>query len=111
MEVFGRRLELLTHEYDTPQEASLDDAKLERWCEALRRHRPRVIDGYVSALCLLAHYILENGIRGIECRAVATGGEYLSPAARGLLTEAFRCPVFNRYGSTELGFIAHECGL
>ncbi|HLG69308.1 MAG TPA: hypothetical protein VK009_02665 [Chloroflexota bacterium] len=108
--VFGRRMELVSHQYDAPEDAPIGEARLAHWCRELRRYRPKVLDGYVSALCVLARYILDNDIHDLGCTAVATGGEYLSDAARSLISRAFECPVYNRYGSSELGFIAHECG-
>jgi phenylacetate-CoA ligase len=109
-EVFGRRIEISTHDDRTPEGSAIDEAKLADWCERIRRYQPKAVDGYVSALTLLARYILENRVQGIHCEAIVTGGEYLSDHARKLLEEAFRCPVFNRYGGSEVGFVAHECG-
>ena len=108
--VFGRRLEISTHDDADPQGAGIDERKLQGWCDSIRRYRPKALDGYVSALTLLARYILEQRLHSLGCQAVVTGGEYLSDHARKLIEEAFECPVFNRYGGTELGFVAHECG-
>lgn len=109
-QVFGRRLEISTHNDADPDSAGVDERKLQSWCDSIRRYRPKVLDGYVSALTLLARYILERRLTGLGCEAVVTGGEYLSDHARKLIENAFGCAVFNRYGGTELGFVAHECG-
>jgi phenylacetate-CoA ligase len=109
-EVLGRRIELVTHDYASARVSYIDELKLGRWCERLRRYQPKVLDGYVSALTLLARYVIEHKIDDIRCAAIVTGGEYLSSSARALLADAFGCPVFNRYGGNEAGTIAHECG-
>jgi phenylacetate-CoA ligase len=79
--------------------------------DAIHRLCPRVITGYTSALELLARYIVESGTsfcpQGL--RAVVSTAETLSPDQRTLMERAFGCPVFNRYGSREVGCIAHEC--
>jgi phenylacetate-CoA ligase len=87
----------------------IDEAILQRWSSLLKSRRFRALDGYVNALTLLARHLLETGQPGIRCDAVVTGAEYLSPAQRSLMERAFGCPIFNRYGSSEAGFIAHEC--
>ena len=109
-QVLGRRLEISTHDDGDPLGAGIDEAKLQSWCDSIRRYRPKALDGYVSALTLLARYITQNHVQDVRCGAVVTGGEYLSDHARKLIEDAFGCPVFNRYGGTEMGFMAHECG-
>jgi len=109
-QVFGRRLEISTHDDGDPAGAGIDEGRLRDWWERIRRYRPKALDGYVSALALLARYIVQNKLPSCGVEAVVTGGEYLSDHTRKLLEDAFGCPVFNRYGGTELGFVAHECG-
>jgi phenylacetate-CoA ligase len=110
VEVFGRRLEIITHDAERPWMSTISETTLARWCALVRRHRPKVVDGYVSSLALLADYVIRHGVDDLSCQAVVTGGEYLSQPARALLQRAFRCRVYNRYGCSEAGFMAHECG-
>jgi phenylacetate-CoA ligase len=109
-QVLGRRLDIFTHDRDRPELSLVNEATLERWARTLKSHHFRALDGYVSALELLARYLLHCGRPGIWCDAVVTGAEALAPSQRALMERAFGCPVFNRYGSSEAGFIAHECG-
>jgi len=105
-----RTLELSFYDDADPAGSTLDDARLATMCERIRAFRPRVVEGYVSSLRLLAQHIIRNHENGVTPRAVVTGGEVLDEPTRQLLELAFRCTVFNRYGGTEAGLIAHECG-
>ena len=72
----------------------------------LRAYRPSLIVGYVSILTEVAR-ALElplDGLIGIE-----TTAETLTPQERSVIEDAFGAPVFNRYGTNEVGTIAHEC--
>jgi phenylacetate-CoA ligase len=108
--ILGRRLDIFTHDRDLPRASFIDEATLAKWTRLLQAQDFKALDGYVNALVLLARYVLDTGQQGIRCEAVVTGAEYLAPSARDLLERAFGCPVYNRYGSSEAGFIAHECG-
>jgi len=105
-----RLLELSVYDDADPEGSTLDDRKLRDIALAVKRYRPRVLEGYVSALTLLARFVLEDGVGGVHPAAVLTGGEVLDPAERELLERAFDAPVWNRYGGTEGGTLAHECG-
>lgn len=73
--------------------------------------RPRILSGYPSALCTLASYASEHGIRldtaGIK--VIFVTAERLYPQQRELLERSFAAPVANGYGSREGGFVAHQC--
>jgi phenylacetate-CoA ligase len=105
-----RQLELSVYDDGNPADSYLDDTKLRAMCERVRAFRPRVIDGYVSALRLLAQYVVDHHENGLTPHSVVTGGEVLDAPTRELLEAAFRCRVFDRYGGTEAGLLAHECG-
>lgn len=108
--VFGRRMDLSTFNLENPEESALTDEKIEGYLKQISRYKPKVIDGYVSAFVYIADYIIRNNITDFYApTAIVTGAEYLSEESRSLIEKAFRCPVFNRYGGTEIGLMAHEC--
>jgi phenylacetate-coenzyme A ligase PaaK-like adenylate-forming protein len=75
----------------------------------LNAFQPTDLMGYASALTLLA---LEQraGRLAIHPSSITSGSEGLEPSARGLVAEAFGCPVRDLYGASEFPAIAVECG-
>lgn len=89
----------------------LSDKGMDRWAARLARWQPELVEGYTSLLVLFARHLLRRGLRRIRPRAVVASAETLYDFQRELIGEAFGAPVFDRYGSREVGCIAHECGL
>lgn len=71
--------------------------------------KPDVIGGYAGILARLAGVIKESAhpIRAPQC--VLSGGEVLTRNAAHRISEAFRAPVYDTYGSHEFSRIAWEC--
>ena len=57
---------------------------------------------------MLAKYCQENGVKH-HPSSVITSAEKLTSERRKIIMEAFGCPVFDYYGSREIGAIAAEC--
>src|SRR5262249_16813125 len=83
--------------------------EMREWVEILRRYRPPYAYGYPSALELFARWVKEEGLDLPPFRGVLVSAEILYPHQRVLLTETFRAPVFNFYGSREVQNIAATC--
>ena len=78
-------------------------ADLEQW-------RPRLVDGYPSALAILARHLLARGHRlAFVPRTIHVTAETLREEDRAAITEAFRCPVRNQYASSEGAPFIVEC--
>ena len=88
---------------------TLDNAILENCLKAISGFRPKLIVGYSYNLYVLAQYILESHIDGIQPKAVISTANLLLDSQRKTIESAFHCKVFDRYGSRELGCIASEC--
>ena len=87
------------------------EATLEKYLREFLAFSPTFVYGYVSALADFARFLLARG-RPLDSRglkAVITTSEVLSDEARILIESAFGARVFNEYGCSELGTIAHEC--
>ena len=69
---------------------------------------PDTVYGLPSALLEAGQELRAAGAR-LRVRRIFTSGELLRPAARQAITEAFRAPVFDVYGSSETKEIAWEC--
>lgn len=102
---FGRRLrnENWLNAYRMSPEA------MAAYIRKINRVRPKQILAYVESLVELCRFSRRTGspIRSPR-NAVVTAG-VLTPAARDLMEETLQAPVFNQYGSREVGIIAKEC--
>jgi phenylacetate-CoA ligase len=78
----------------------------ERFLDALRRWRPEVLQGYVSALDLLAAHVGPGGDPGWRPQVVRSAAETLDPARRARIQAAFGVPVRDMYGSRESASLA-----
>ncbi len=77
----------------------------------LRRSQPVVLYGYPSLLHILARLVLDAPQRiPLPLRCIFYTAEHMDGDTRALVTEAFRVPIFSRYGCTEFpGAIAQTC--
>jgi phenylacetate-CoA ligase len=76
---------------------------------ALRDFGPDVVYGLPSALLEVGHLLARQG-RNLPVRAVFGTGELLQRSAREALSNAFRAPVYDVYGTSETKEIAWQCG-
>ena len=85
-------------------------ASMDEYVQAIQNFQPYCIYGYASSLALLAAHIQERGkeLRLPKLKVVCTTGEPLFDYQRKLISEAFRSPVANEFGSRDIGFTAHE---
>lgn len=88
-----------------------DDAAYAAFARACARAEVPLVIGYASSLEHFARAVEAERGRGLAWspRAVQSSAERLSPAMRERVERAFGCPVFDRYGSREMGNAAHEC--
>lgn len=76
---------------------------------ALRRHRVCYLFGYSSALHALAMAVGDGGGADLGLKVVVTNAEPLLPHQRETIAAAFRCPVRETYGMSEIVAAASEC--
>jgi len=87
----------------------LSDKVYEESAQELRKFHPKIIRGYASSVAMMAKFLNDTHIRDIRPKAVITSAETLHESMRKSIEEAFDCPVFDFYGSREVGAIAAEC--
>lgn len=71
-------------------------------------YKPRSYWAYVEAMYEFALYVLNNDIKVFSPRFIVTSIGPLHPHQREVIKKAFGCPVYNQYGSREVGTIAAE---
>jgi phenylacetate-CoA ligase len=83
--------------------------QMRAYVNSLNAFRPRQILAYVESIYQLARFIRRENLQVTppHCIMVSTGT--LFPSMRQMIEEVFQAPVFNRYGSREVGDIACEC--
>ena len=81
----------------------------EKHFELLRKIKPDIIYGYPSNLTLLALYMKENGIKGINPKIIFSVAEALEPKAKNLIDSVMSVDTCDILGTIELGDIAWHC--
>jgi len=79
------------------------------WADAIRRSGNVFIYGYPSVISDFAHYIIANNLRFDNVKGVQTSAEQLLDDHRNVLEMAFKCKVYDQYGSRECPGVACEC--
>ena len=74
----------------------------------LRRQQGAILEGFPSALSILADFVRSRG-ETIPMRVVFTSGEPLYPEAREKIGAAFQSSVFDSYGMTEYCGLIQQC--
>ena len=87
----------------------LSDRVLSMFAHMFKEFDPKIVRGYAGPLYIVARYLLENDIGDVRPKAVITSAETLFDPMRKTVERAFGCPVFDYYGSREVGAIAAEC--
>jgi phenylacetate-CoA ligase len=85
------------------------EAEWVRYARQLAALQPKLLVSYSTSLARLARVAREHGITGIRPGAIQSTAELLTAELRSSIESAFGCPVFDRYGSSEMGDVAHEC--
>lgn len=71
--------------------------------------RPIQILAYAESIHELSQFIRRENLRVHSPRSIMTSAGMLYPHMRETIEQVFQSPVFNRYGSREVGDIACEC--
>jgi phenylacetate-CoA ligase len=85
--------------------SAIDSEGLRGIVEKVKIFNPHTIEGYVSALYVLARFIKSNHIE-IKPQRVICRAEYLPHPVWDELKEIFKCPIYNLYGGSEAGVVA-----
>jgi phenylacetate-CoA ligase len=80
-----------------------------RYVEKITAFKPVQILAYAESLHELSKFIESKDLEVFSPRAIMTSAGTLHPHMRKTIERVFKAPVFNRYGSREVGDIACEC--
>lgn len=79
------------------------------YIQAIADYSPTHIIGYPSSISTLARAILESGRQDLRLAVASTNAEPLYDYQRSAIAEAFKCPVRETYGMSEIVVHASEC--
>ncbi len=88
---------------------AMDGEGLRRAGAFVRRHPRSLVQGDAAALQLIGSALTDPPRSGRGPKAVISSEQTLSSELRTSIEKSFQAKVFDRYGSRELGTIAHEC--
>lgn len=88
----------------------MGEEQLGLYSETINQLKPGWIEAYVQSIYELARYAEESRIAMHSPRGILTSAGTLYPPVRETIERVFRCPVYNRYGSREVGDMACGCG-
>lgn len=86
----------------------LSEELMPYFVDKLNEFRPQIIEGYPSAVYVLAKYMDDKNLN-YRSKAVFTSSETLYPIQREVIEKVFQCKIFDKYGLSEMFFIATEC--
>src|SRR5688572_17014855 len=81
----------------------------DQYVAALWRHQVAWLTGYAVSYYLLARHILDRGLEVPPLKAVVTTSEKVTPQMRDLMERAYKCRVFEEYGTVENAVFASQC--
>ena len=87
----------------------LSAENISAYAERLVLFKPRLVDGYPSAIYTLAQLMQLQGLDAFHPQAVMTDSETLLAYQRERIEKHFACRVYDWYGSAELAFSAGQC--
>jgi phenylacetate-CoA ligase len=89
---------------------NLSEKTLASFSLTIQKFKPDYVLGAADFANMLATFLLQNGTRITSPRGVFTYGTQLFPRYRRTIEKAFNCRVYDCYGSTEVPWIASQCG-
>jgi phenylacetate-CoA ligase len=88
----------------------MNDENIPAYLEKIRSFQPHLLDGYPSALFVLASHILKHNFDlGYQPMAIVTTCETLYPDQKEIIGRAFGCHVYNQYAASEGVPFITEC--
>ena len=87
----------------------MDEDKMYEYVDIINHQRPVQILAYVSSIYELARFIERKGLKVYSPKAIMTSAGTLYRPMREVIERVFQAPVFNRYGSREVGDMACKC--
>ena len=84
--------------------------RMARYHLELSRYQPEVMIAYAGAVFQLSRFLKVNNLTpAYPSKSIITSAETLAEDMRSQIRQVFKKPIFDRYGSREVGLMAFEC--
>ncbi|MFA5776878.1 MAG: phenylacetate--CoA ligase family protein [Parcubacteria group bacterium] len=80
-----------------------------RFVEIINKEKPSIVVAYAESIYEFSRFIEKEKIKIHTPQSIISSAGTLFPEFRKTIERVFRCHVFNKYGSREVGDIACEC--
>jgi len=87
----------------------LNKKRIDRYIRIINKKNKKIIIGYVQPLFEISKYVIQNNIGISPPISIISCAGVLDNYTRITIEKAFKCKVFNKYASKEIGSIAFEC--
>jgi phenylacetate-CoA ligase len=87
----------------------MSETDMTRYVEYINHHRPRVLEAYVQSVFEFAQFIVRESLDVFSPQGIICSAGTLYPHMKKTISDAFASKIFNRYGSREVGGVAHSC--
>lgn len=87
----------------------MTEQEMRDYLKIMNSYKPKQVLAYAESIYQLARFAEKQGLAVHRPRAVMTSAGTLFKPMREQIERTFGCPVFDRYGSREVGDIACEC--
>lgn len=87
---------------------SITEEDLRGFVEQINRHKPASMWVYVESIDVLARYVEDQGLVVHSPRFIISTAGTLYEPIRERVERVFGCPVYNQYGSREVGAVSIE---
>ena len=87
----------------------MSEKDMDNYVKKINKFKPKVIEAYVQSIYELANFIKKNQLNVYSPKGIITSAGTLYPEIKKTIEEVFKCKVYNRYGSREVGDIACSC--
>ena len=87
----------------------VDGNTYQDYVQAMLDYKADLGTGYGFSWYLLAEAMLVNKDRRLSLQGIVTDSEGVTGEQRAVLEEAFSCPVYQTYGTSEVGLVAVQC--
>lgn len=87
----------------------MSETDMKNYINKINSYKPILIEAYVQSVYELCKFIEKNNLKVYSPKGIITSAGTLYPEMKKTIEKVFKCKVFNRYGSREVGSIACSC--